>query len=163
MWRSLFSLGSVLRLIGAGACASDSVQSWQLPDLDAERFASDVYPVLLRDCAMAACHGSEQRFFRVAGPGRVRLSRASAPLDLATEEEIMFSYNRARSMLASDADVAHSRLLTKPLEVAAGGAAHLGQDMFGRNLYATTTAPGYKAIRNWALSIPRPRSHEVSP
>jgi hypothetical protein len=136
---------------GMAAC-SDAAGPLELAQPDAERFAADVYPVLLRDCAMSECHGSSQRFFRVVGPGRVRLSKATQPLEPATDAEIMASYDRARSMLVPAPHADQSLLLRKPLELAAGGASHMGRDAFGRNVYATKDDPGYVAITQWAMT-----------
>lgn len=141
----------------AGACVVSTATCAQsggelvLPDVAAERFALDAYPVLLRDCAMASCHGDPDRFLRIVGPGRVRLSADTPPLDPATPDEVTLSFRRAQSLLADGTDRAHSLLLRKPLELGAGGAVHAGQDAFGRNVYKTADAPGYRALQRWAL------------
>ena len=75
----------------------------------------DVYPVLLRDCAFSECHGSEERFFRIYGPGRARLLPDAVPDDPPTQDELILSYDRARSMLAGPT-YEDALLLRKPLE-----------------------------------------------
>lgn len=136
----------------ASACAGGDEGSGALPELDRAQFQSSVYPVLLRDCAFSECHGAEHRFFQVYGPGRVRLDPALSANDPATAPEIELSYERARSMLATDARIEDSLLLRKPLEIAAGGQGHEGTDALGRNVYATRADPGYAALVGWATA-----------
>ena len=114
------------------------------------QFDQEVYPVLLRDCAFHACHGSSERFFQVFGPGRGRLAPETQPLDPATALELTHSYERARSMLNTTA-LRDSLLLRKPLAVSAGGTGHEGADDLGRNVYQSTLEPGYVALARWVL------------
>ena len=116
--------------------------------MDREAFETEVYPILLRDCATPACHGAPDRFFRVVGPGRVRLSEDTPPLDQATDAEMLLTFTRARSML-EPGDRERSLLLRKPLDLEAGGAAHEGHDNFGRNVYRSRRDPNYVAIERW--------------
>ncbi|MEY4577031.1 MAG: hypothetical protein RL701_1734 [Pseudomonadota bacterium] len=143
-----FAYTACLAAIG---CASES-GAFELAAPSREEFERDVYPVLLRDCAMSRCHGAEERFFRVVGPGRVRLSQYTSPLDPATAAEITISYERARSQLDVSGQRQAASLLSKPLERAAGGATHGGQDRFGRNVYPNKQAPGYLTLAAWVLS-----------
>ncbi len=117
-------------------------------------FNDEVYPVLLRDCGFPECHGAlsadEARFFRVYGPGRSRLDPATDPLAPYTPEEREFTYERARSMLASATRAEDTLLVRKPLAVEAGGAAHRGRGESGEDVYLTTDAPGYQALLRWA-------------
>lgn len=141
-------------ILGAlvGACAGGQEGSGALPDLDLSQFQASVYPVLLRDCAFSECHGAERRFFRVYGPGRVRLDPALASSDPATAVEVQLSYERTRSMLATDARIEDSLLLRKPLELDRGGSGHDGVDALGRNVYATKADPSYVALVQWATA-----------
>jgi hypothetical protein len=131
-------------------CADGKEWSGSLPPGDYADFEANVYPVLLRDCAFSECHGGEQRFFQVFGPGRVRLDPLLYSADPAIPAEVMLSYERAVSMIASDGDVGRSLLLTKPLEAAAGGQGHQGTDTLGRNVYLTKLDPSYAVLRGWA-------------
>lgn len=120
------------------------------------QFQREVYPVLLRDCGFSTCHGAQERFFRVWGPGRTRLpGETSVPsaFDLPTGGELSASYSLALSMLDAS-DPARSPLLRKPLAVEAGGAGHLGVDKYGRDVYRTTRDSGYVAIARWVMSPP---------
>jgi hypothetical protein len=126
-----------------------------VPTPDAKSFESEVYPLLLRDCAFSECHGAEGRFFRVYGPGRTRISppgQEVLPYDPVTSQEIDQTYGRARSMLSSRDGIEQSLLLRKPLARAAGGAGHKGEDSWGRNVYATRDDPAYVVLSKWALT-----------
>jgi hypothetical protein len=128
------------------ACGDASELQISTPDRVA--FEATAYPVLLRDCAFHACHGSTERFFQVFGPGRGRMLLSTPPLDPATPEEIMHSYYRARSMLDAVAPE-RSLLLRKPLATEAGGTGHEGVDGLGRNVYQSTAEIGYRALAQW--------------
>jgi len=131
------------------ACASVTEEP-VIGSPDRAVFDERVYPILVRDCGHSGCHGSEARFFRVVGPGHVRLdptTRLAAPV---TESELALSYNRARSLL-NTGDPNKSALLLKPLEVSAGGSEHEGTDSFGRNVYRSPEDPDFQVLVHWAL------------
>ena len=139
------------------ACGSGSGEySGPLPAPDGARFVTDVYPLLLRDCAFVDCHGKAERFFRIVGPGRVRLDQTTKPDDPATLAEVQLSYQRALSMLASSENVDDSLLLRKPLELGAGGQGHKGVDDLGRNIFPSVTDPSYVVLRTWARTSGAP-------
>ena len=133
----------------ASGCVDPAGTPEPLADVDEAKFAAEVYPILLRDCAMSECHGAPERFFRIVGPGRVRLSDDTGPLEPATAAEVRLSLTRVRSML-EHGDPAASLLLQKPLELVAGGASHEGHDRYGRNVYQSRRDPNYVAIERWA-------------
>jgi hypothetical protein len=141
---------SLILLVLVAACSSDVPDS--APSPDGALFAREVYPLLLRDCAFSTCHGAQERFLRVVGPGRVRLDPLTMPDDPTTLNELQLSYERARDMLAGAPSPAESLLVRKPLEASAGGQGHLGADDFGRNLYASQSHPGYVTLARWAGS-----------
>ena len=118
-----------------------------------QAFVSEAYPVLLRDCGFPACHGDSRRFFQVYGPGRTRLSADTRPYDNATPDEVMRSYDRARSMLSSTHDPGPPLLLRKPLAVSAGGAGHKGDDPWQQPIYRSAVDPDFQALRAWALTV----------
>jgi len=137
----------------ASGCGSAGEFSGPLPTPDGQRFVSEVYPLLLRDCAFVACHGGPERFLQVYGPGRVRLDPSTTkPNDPATLPEVLHSYERARSMIATADRPERSMLLGKPLEPEAGGQGHKGIDDFGRNVFGSTRDPGYVLLASWARS-----------
>jgi hypothetical protein len=147
---------SALLLLGlacAIGCGGATKSTPATPDL--ARFEAEAYPVLLRDCAFPACHASRERFFQVFGPGHVRLDEKTDVLtDPATAEEISYSYDRARSMQFGLAHATDSLLLRKPLEPAAGGSGHQGKDNLGRNVYLSTSDPGYQTLLRWVTGAP---------
>lgn len=132
-----------------GACADSDVEV-KVPSPDVLSFEVSVYPILLRDCGFPACHGDTRRFFRVFGPGRTRYR----PKDITplfappTGEELTASYERARSMLASDGRVEDSPLLAKPLIEG-----HEGHDEWGVNVYRSASDPSYQTLLRWAYSM----------
>ena len=157
--RSMLLMGAASLCITLTACSLDDDAT--LPDVDPVLFRTEVYPVLLRDCAFEACHGTSERLFQVYGPGRVRLPAESDdveifPLDPATEAEIELSFGRSKSMLLYRTSVSESPLLRKPLQ----GGAHEGIDAWGRNVYRDATDPGYAAMVRWAKGARAPESEE---
>lgn len=138
---------TVAALVCSG-CEDPSNVETPAPDYDA--FARDAYPILLRDCGMLTCHGVPARPFRIYGPGRLRALVDGEPpterFDPVTDDELWFSYQRARSMLTTDADISDSLLLTKPLP----GAGHQGLDRYGGAVYDTRDDPSYRVLLDWA-------------
>jgi hypothetical protein len=117
----------------------------RLPAPDPRVFRDTVYPVLLRDCGFAGCHGDPRRPLFTPGPGRVRLDPASDLFDPPTAAEVARSYDRARALLLREGDEPPP-LLHKP----GPEAAHRGRDAAGRNIYEDTQAPGLLALTAWA-------------
>lgn len=150
--RRRFSATLAIALLGSISCADETTElTIGMPDR--AQFDAEVYPVLLRDCAFHACHGSTERFLQVFGPGRGRIAPDLKAVDPAAPIELMHSYDRARSMI----DTRHpeqSLILRKPLAVNAGGSGHEGADELGRNVYQTKLEPGYAAIERWVLGAP---------
>jgi hypothetical protein len=140
------------------ACSgSDAEYTGALPQPDGALFVHTVYPILLRDCAFSNCHGMNERFLQVYGPGRIRLDAMhTKPDDPMTLPEVLHSYDRARSMLATDSVLERSLLLGKPLEPEAGGQGHKGVDDFGRNVFVSTQDPAYLQLLAWARSTGLP-------
>jgi hypothetical protein len=124
-------------------------EPWQAADVEFRDFQA-VFPVLMRDCGFHTCHGSDERFFRLYGPGRARLDSDTSAFDPLTGDEASASFQSARSFLNA-AEPEQSLLLRKPLAVAAGGAGHEGVDPFGRNVYRSKDDSGYQALANWVL------------
>lgn len=122
------------------------------PIADQAMFRDQVYPVLLRDCAFANCHGNHQRFFAVFGPGRVRLDAKTPIYDPPTDDELAITYTRALSML-DPSDPASSLLLRKPIPISQGGAGHKGDDVWGRSVYRTTNDARYGALHAWGMTV----------
>lgn len=134
------------------ACNDSEELAGELRLPDGVQFTHEVYPMLLRDCAFPACHGAPERFLRVLGPGRVRITADVSPHDAPLLEEVVLSYERARSLLGTASVPEDSLLLKKPLDLAAGGQTHLGVDTFGRNVFPSKAAAGYALLHAWAHS-----------
>jgi hypothetical protein len=117
-----------------------------VPGPDFEQFRTEIYPLLLRDCGFNACHGNEDRYYQVFGPGRMRIDEEMDLFLPPTEEEIEVSYERARAMLLTRDDVLDSPLLRKPVE----GGGHAGLDGQGRNVYAGRNDPEFLVLLEWA-------------
>jgi hypothetical protein len=140
----------------AGCAETPEFSQSRSPHPDGAEFVTEVYPMLLRNCAFSTCHGAPERFLRVLGPGRTRLEERSGPNDPISLSEVTYTYDRARLMLVSAEKPQDSLLLRKPLEIAAGGQAHRGLDAFGRNVFASTDSAGYASLLRWALSSGAP-------
>jgi hypothetical protein len=147
----------VTGLLLCSACANGINTTAEPPLPDRAVFDATVYPMLLRDCGFSECHGGEHRFFQVFGPGRNRLAGHPSDPDLGPRER-QLTYDRTRSMLvaAGGGTIFESPLLTKPLEIQAGGASHEGVDRFGRNLFQTVADPRYVMLWQWATATPQP-------
>lgn len=143
-------------LLSLFALPSCSYESERLVDLspDAALFEAEVYPALLRDCAFYACHGNAERFFRIYGPGRLRISDALETYDPPSPLEIEHTYERARSMLRGVHGISDSVFLRKPLDAEAGGAGkgHRGTDSWGHNVYQNESDVAYQKLLRWAHS-----------
>lgn len=109
-------------------------------------FARDVYPILLRDCGFAGCHGDPLRSFHVFGPGRLRLDPDMDLLDPPTDDELSASYERTRAMLLRPAGEDEALLIRKP----GPGGGHEGVDRYGHNVYLGREDPALVAIAAWA-------------
>lgn len=153
-----FMLSALALCIG---CADTDAAGNSVPIPDGRQFVNEVYPVLLRDCAFSSCHGSRDRFLQVLGPGRPRLDPDTTEVtDPMRHDEVLYSYERARSMLSTGATATKSLLLLKPLEFSAGGQGHRGADDYGRNVYRSKHDPGIQAILNWAYTTGAPPTEE---
>ena len=145
------ALAALASVVLACAGCADPGDGWQPPE-HAFRDFQLVVPVLLRDCGFHACHGSEDRFYRIYGPGRARLDPATPAYDAMTGDEASASFTFALSMIDTQ-QLEQSLLLRKPLAVEAGGAHHEGVDRFGRDVYRTQDDQGYRAIEEFVLSV----------
>lgn len=149
---SLFLIGLGLAAVG---CAED--EPWQLTETSTSSplFSDGVYPVLLRDCAFFACHGSTDRLFQVWGPKRHRINE----LELSGNAERMrIDQERQKTfdMAIGFVDInnpGNSLLLRKGLDAQAGGTGHLGLDKYGRNVYRSASSPGYVALAKWVYDL----------
>jgi hypothetical protein len=145
--------------LAAAGCAAD--EPWAMTEAaPAPAFANDLtgaYPVLLRDCSFFACHGSNDRLFRVWGPSRRRLYELQAGATTDEEDRLQYAemkktYESAISFVDIN-DPKRSLILRKGLDEQAGGSGHLGLDNFGRNVYRSADSPGYLTLSRWVFSL----------
>ncbi len=144
-WLLLRRRGAAVAVVGlmVGGC-DDPVA--QVPAPDRQQFQAEVYPLLLRDCGFLACHGDPQRPLFVPGPGRTRLDPDTEVFAVPTAAELERSYDRARALLVEQGG-AGPVLIHKTTQ----GAAHLGADPSGRNVYEDD-APELEVLRAWAAT-----------
>jgi len=117
--------------------------------LDRPFFDCRVQPVLTKYCSALACHGHDQRFFRVFARNRARLDANETRNAFMTSDERDHNYAAAVAVVDAD-DPEHSSLLMKPLDEAAGGRFHVGATMFGRgDVFAAADDPDYQLLANW--------------
>lgn len=146
-----------LCLAAAAGCAEEEPFVFTEAAKPSPLFTDQVYPVLLRDCAFHACHGSGDRLFRIWGPKRSRISDPTLSLSGEPERarigaEIQGTYEMAIGFI----DVKHpeeSILLRKGLDPQAGGSGHLGLDRYGRNVYRSGDSPGYVTLSKWVYEM----------
>lgn len=157
---------STLSLIVAGLCsvtgACADEQPWELSEASTTSNAwAETYPVLLRDCAFFACHGSTERLFQVWGPKRRRLFEGNLTGNEERErigQESEKTFQMALGFIDIN-DPGNSLLLRKGLDPQAGGTGHLGLDKFGRNVYRSGDSPGYVQLAKWVYSL-RPKADD---
>lgn len=130
-----------------GQSASKDMGNFFRDNLKEEENNVGPYYVLLRDCAFPACHASQDRFFRVFGPGRAREPGTEFGAGIKNTEGI-FARVSAQEFIDPD-NPSQSMLLRKPLAVSAGGMGHGGVDNFGRDVYSSINDDGYRALARW--------------
>jgi hypothetical protein len=137
----------LLVLVG---CQGGLEETRTLPAPDEAYFRCRVQPILTKSCGAFACHGDGKRFFRVFGRNRLRAAGAekdrNAPL---TSAEVAFNYDAARAFIDTGV-LEKSLLLTKPLDVRAGGAFHRGAEVFGKgDVWLWREDPDFKIVDAW--------------
>ncbi|HTU56815.1 MAG TPA: hypothetical protein VMF89_00245, partial [Polyangiales bacterium] len=107
--------------------------------------------------------------FQLYGPGRARIPleqmnpATRVELDYTDPlvfDEVLHSYQRTLSMIASAELVEDSLLLRKPLEAQAGGQGHKGVDDLGRNVFASKQDPGWQLLLAWSQTRGNPPTVE---
>lgn len=122
--------------------------------LDVEYFSCAVHPVLVSRCAFPACHGNEDRPFKLYWGAGMRLDP-----DLynqpTSDEERAANHEAALAFAGDSPD--DSWLLLKPLDWNQGGYYHRGAWMYGTwDVFSSTSDPGYQAIESWILGAAGP-------
>lgn len=135
--------------VTVASCALESPPAPQ--SLDRAWFRCRVEPVLVDSCAFYACHGSEDRPFRLYAPNRLRLGVREAERAVAlTEPEREHNYEAALRFAAPEEGYGEPLLVVKPLDVAAGGGFHRGaEDYGGGDVFLEPDDPDLEALRGW--------------
>lgn len=141
---------SALAIALLASCTQGLDAPAPLPELDANHFRCAVQPVLAARCAFGACHASARRPLRLYSVGRMRLGvgwdRLAEPL---TDDELDANY-RSSLGFAIAADDELPLLLSKPLDVRAGGLFHRGQELYGEDdVFSSTSDRGYQQLAAW--------------
>jgi len=138
--------------VSAAGCSQQGIDApMDLPEADENFFRCKVQPVLAARCSFMACHGNEERPFRVYAEQRWRLgvpwSEYTTPL---LDEELAANFRGARGFIASG-QRANSQLSEKPLDTRAGGEFHLGKNVYGPDdVFTDVDDPGYVILREFA-------------
>jgi hypothetical protein len=133
-------------LVAVSSCSDDPVVE---PDLDRAYFRCRIQPLLDTHCSMLACHGDEQRPFRVFARNRLRLDADPVALNLPLiPEELNANYESTASFTHGPP---HESLLAgKPLDEAAGGYVHDGRELYGRSdVFASRDDDDYRRLIEW--------------
>lgn len=118
-------------LVLAPACITPPTGDRDLPALDFEVYENDVQPILAERCANPTCHGRADRPLSIYAPGRYREDPSRTYLhEPLTEEELVVNYLGACAFSLGITDPGDCLLLRKPLAVDAGGAGHVGGDVW---------------------------------
>jgi hypothetical protein len=114
--------------------------------LDQAVFETTIQPILdARGCSQAGCHYRDKSNPNSGGPGgSFRVFDCSS--DSCSVEQLLANQDSAAGMV-NIANPTNSKLLTKPLALAASGVQHLGGDIF-----LSTADPDYVAILGWIQS-----------
>lgn len=142
---------AVLLLLLLPACTAGLDEPLDLPELDRNAFRCEVQPVLAARCAFAGCHASARRPLRLYAVGRMRLGvgwdRLAEPL---SADELEANFQSTRGFAAGNAASDLPLLLSKPLDVRAGGLFHRGQELYsGDDVFTSTDDPGYQRLAAW--------------
>ncbi len=132
------------------ACVQEDIErAEELPSLDANFFRCEVQPVIATRCAFLACHGIENRPFKVYAEQRFRLdlSWSVDEYDLpTTDEEVAANLQMVRGFVGSKGGGV-DLLTQKPLDTRAGGLFHRGKGPYGDDdTFIDRGDPGYKIL-----------------
>lgn len=125
------SLGTVL-LGGCTTVANERVDD-PTADLDRQRFACAVEPVLARDCSYTGCHGNARFPLRVYSVGKLRagsMDTLEARLAELTDAERLANFRSAAGFSFGGVSPGDNLLLRKALPAEDGGYEHLGGAIF---------------------------------
>lgn len=150
--RGGFALVPLLPLLAVvPACEPGLGDKAPLPTLDEAYFRCRVQPVLTKNCAMLACHGTPDRYYRIYARNRLRYGIAgeaerNSVLN-AGEARHNFDATRAYVDVGNEGE---SLVLKKTLATDAGGFYHGATQLGNANIFPDVEWPEYKVILDWA-------------
>jgi hypothetical protein len=136
------ALLALLAATGLTACTDTSQQERELALGDEDSFGGLVQPYVGLRCGSLDCHGDAGRALRLFAEDGLRL-RAELREQPITIEEVRANVV-AFAAVSPDTEPAEHLALVKGLAVAAGGFAHVGDDV-----WPTTDDPGYQCLLSW--------------
>lgn len=126
-------------------CIGTPEGSTSVPVLDYDAYVSDVQPIFVERCGNPTCHGRPERPFAVYAPERYRADPARTFLDEPLSgDELLANYESACAFSVHISDPTTCLLLSKPLAIDAGGAGHLGGDV-----WLDREDPEYRTVEAW--------------
>jgi hypothetical protein len=136
-------VAATLALFGAGCGEVDPGEEEMVGQLDQTVFEATIQPILdSRGCSQAGCHYRDKDNPNSGGPGgSLRIFDCTG--NTCSPEQLLANHDSAAGM-ANLSNPTTSKLLTKPLALAAGGVQHLGGDIF-----MSATDPDYVAALGW--------------
>lgn len=136
-------MAATLALFGAGCGEVDPGEEEMVGQLDQTVFEATIQPILdSRGCSQAGCHYRDKDNPNSGGPGgSLRIFDCTG--NTCSPEQLLANHDSAAGM-ANLSNPTTSKLLTKPLALAAGGVQHLGGDIF-----MSATDPDYVAALGW--------------
>jgi len=144
--RTAILVAATVTLLTAGCGEVAPGEETAIGQLDQTVFELTIQPILdARGCSQAGCHYRDKSNPNSGGPGgSLRIFECSG--NPCSTDELLANHDSSAGM-ANLSNPAASKLLTKPLALAAGGVQHLGGDIF-----VSTADPDYAAILGWIQS-----------
>ena len=129
-------------------CVHSGEEALPAPDFDA--FSTQVQPILAARCGNPTCHGDPARPWMLYSPFQHRIDVTQVHLDTPlTAEELDRNYQRTLGFLSGGS---RALMLTKPLDIAAGGAGHKGGPQFFER-----SEPEFQVLLRWVDEAVTPR------
>jgi hypothetical protein len=128
----------------SGCVGSEDLESLPLGG-GLESFGAQAQPALATRCANPSCHGSAERPLSLFATHRYRQIPEQVYVDAPlTEDELRHNFLQAAAFALDCAEASQCLLLTKPLDVAAGGSGHANIKVF-----MDTSDYDYQRLRSW--------------
>ena len=151
-WRGLRAalVAAPAAALGLAACAFPAASEVEAPAIDdaaLEAYAREVHPLLEASCATLDCHGADRRPLQLFAETGRRLGGELRGQPL-TRDEWTANVRALRTLDVGEPDPDHRMLLLKPLAVSAGGAAHVGGDV-----WPSRSTPGFVCLRAFVVGM----------